>query len=115
MNVTVPTMSQDAFLTQLPVRGQVRERLLCPPERPGHDRGLGPCGASGPQDQRRHALLPDLPLPAEGGQDGQVRPRVLLALHPALPRPLRRHLAQVPHLLRAGLQGRPQERRRSHP
>ena len=101
-------------MIQLPVRGQIRERLLDPLERPGHDRGLGSGGAGGPQDQRRHALLPHLPVPSEGGQDRQVRPRVLLALHPALPRPLRRHLAQVPHLLRAGVQDRPQERRRSY-
>ena len=57
---------------QLPVRGQVRERLLRAPGRPRHHRGLGPGGAGGPQDQRRHAQLPHLPLPAQGGQDGQV-------------------------------------------
>ena len=59
-------------LVKLPVRGQVRERLLGPPERPGHHRGLGPGGAGGPQDQRRHAILSYLPLPSESRQDCQV-------------------------------------------
>ena len=58
--------------------------------------------------RQRADSLPDLPLPAERGEADAVRARLLLALHPPLPRSHRRHLPQVPDLRPDGGEGGPE-------
>lgn len=50
--------------------------------------------------------MPDLPARADSRQDDEMRPRLLLVVSAPLPVVKRQALAQVPYLLRVGLQVR---------